>query len=96
MSDSYVKSTIAIDPVKAALTKAELYAVKGERDKAIECLQEALAEKPDNVELKDKLEKVKAMPSSDIEIGSGSGIGKVVLVVAVLIVAMFILYAFIL
>lgn len=96
MSESFVKSTIAIDPVKAALTKAELYAVKGQRERAIECLQEVLQDKPDNVELLQKLEKIKAMPKAAAEVGTGSGMLRVVLILVGVIVAMYVFYAFVL
>lgn len=96
MQHSHVKSTIAIDPIKSALTKAELLAVKGQRADAISCLREALAEYPDNDELKEKLAKVEAMPEQTGEESAGGGTGKILLVVGILIVAMVVLYSVVL
>ena len=96
MEHSHVKSTIAIDPIKSALTKAELLAVKGQRADAITCLREALADYPDNEELKEKLAKVEAMPEATPTESGGGGMGKIAAVVGLLVVAMIVLYSVIL
>ncbi|HDP89179.1 MAG TPA: hypothetical protein ENN42_04375 [Thioalkalivibrio sp.] len=96
MQHAHVKSTIAIDPVRAALTKAELLAVKGQRADAISCLREALAQYPGHDELEEKLQKVQAMPERADAEQPSSGMGRVLLVVGLLVVAMVVLYSLIL
>lgn len=97
MEHAHVKSTIAIDPVRAALTKAELLAVKGRRADAIQCLREALAGHPGNAELEEKLRKVQAMPEPAAAGGQGrSGYGRVLLVLGLIVLAMVVLYSVIL
>jgi hypothetical protein len=96
MEHSHVKSTIAIDPIKSALTKAELLSVKGQRADAITCLREALADYPNNDELKEKLAKVEAMPEPATTEAGGGGMGKIAVVVGVLVVAMVVLYSVVL
>ena len=97
MEHSHVKSTIAIDPVRAALTKAELMLVKGQREDAISLLKEALGSHPDSEELKEKLDKVRAMPTAGTTVteSSGGGMGRVLLVVGAIVVAMIVFYAFV-
>ncbi|MBD3618781.1 MAG: hypothetical protein HUJ28_04855 [Chromatiales bacterium] len=97
MEHAHVKSTIAIDPVRAALTKAELLAVKGQRADAIQCLREALADYPGNDELEEKLRKIQAMPEPAAAGAQGSsGSGRVLLVVGLIVVAMVVLYSVVL
>ncbi len=96
MSESFVKSTIAVDPVKSALTKAELHKVRGQRREAIEVLQAALRERPDNEEITAKLKELQDMPGEPVQGEAKSGMGRVVLIVAAIAAAMFIFYAFVL
>ena len=67
-----------------------------QRRKYGEVLQAALRERPDNEELSVKLKELQDMPGEPVEAEAKSGMGRVIVVLAVIVVVMYIFYSFVL